>query len=639
MAPIKKRTRPLKHPFDNPKWETMNEGNRRYAWERYNLARVNRGLSPENMRPSSSSSSNTDGNTVNSPFFPENTLDFEAEVDNVLNEMDIEYLSNVIDVSPVDAILPEISDSFMNLEPVEKSPQPSTSTHPLPTTSMGNNKRPSTESTPSAKRILEERPSSGLGQSIGDSTISTISDLAADMGDAPGQGGGGSGEGSTGTEVEVPRNHFGRNLNNFVFRKSFRISAFANSWKIIVGSVDVFGGQVFLTSPLTEIPWNRTFMYLTPAEYCSLPKNVKISNVSCRITQLNPRTAFETNATESALASINQNRDGIIAFGLETNPYITGQNMKYSYTGMNPSGLEGIDNADYKDMSEFLWGKFDDVTQLPLALTGTPLDFKHKFTFICGKYNINSQGENNHNFQNYSGHYKQYDANAYIRKEIVNCNYKPKIAYLTEPAVHLSPQFWLGTNANGVDLPNRLTQFNRQCNIVYGNASRSFTSIRKNWEETSGAEAENRQNWESTNIWNNDFSQLLLDSNKYYNTIEDSNYLRYWGSSAPNGQQQNSLHIGLQPIPVLSNDTGETFAQNFIDTQTYYDLELEMQCTQELDNVVTWANYPTTIINSDIVAPVLNARPRNVANPATTSDGNSYFSIGGLYRSNINFAP
>ncbi|MGL5689581.1 MAG: hypothetical protein ACRDD8_02070, partial [Bacteroidales bacterium] len=39
------RTRPLGPPPDErPNWDSLNEGQRRYAWEQYNLAKVRRGI-------------------------------------------------------------------------------------------------------------------------------------------------------------------------------------------------------------------------------------------------------------------------------------------------------------------------------------------------------------------------------------------------------------------------------------------------------------------------------------------------------------------------------------------------------------------------------------------------------------------
>jgi hypothetical protein len=71
-----------------------------------------------------------------------------------------------------------------------------------------------------------------------------------------------------------------------------------------------------------------SLLYLTPGEHRSLPAGCEVVEVIVRIYQRNLRVAFETNAANYTLATLNQNKNGLKAIGLHSLPYI--DNRKYS---------------------------------------------------------------------------------------------------------------------------------------------------------------------------------------------------------------------------------------------------------------------------------------------------------------------
>ena len=74
------RTRPLGPPPDErPNWDSLNEGQRRYAWEQYNLAKVRRGIPIDHPIPGTSNAE---------------PAQLNQEEQDYINEFDLSLLDN-----------------------------------------------------------------------------------------------------------------------------------------------------------------------------------------------------------------------------------------------------------------------------------------------------------------------------------------------------------------------------------------------------------------------------------------------------------------------------------------------------------------------------------------------------------------
>lgn len=458
-----------------------------------------------------------------------------------------------------------------------------------------------------------------------------------------------------GQQVVIPRNHFYKATSPFIFHKSFRVSTFANAWKPLrfeIGSD--WGNNTWLCSPLTEIPWNRVCFYMTHGEFVSLPPNLQIKKVCCKVVQLNPRIAFETNASTSALATFNQNRDGIVAIGIESNPHVFGQNMIYGYDAsrpMVPNDLTAVGQAHYRDISDHLWGNPLTTTDLPAGLTRQPLNLINKFTFKTDQFGPTTSVAEGRNHSNYSEHFDQYDMNQFVRKEIVNICHYPVNSYLTRPLTTHWPN--LATDVQGttplnalINFPLRQSQNNGQRlgvnNDTWTN-DRVIESNRVNYNITTTSgnidnNDENRQTIESS-YWNNDLmSDLNTTFNRYYDLIDQGEWLRKWGIAQPHmGQYQKSLHIGMQPTPVLSTSTSQVIADDFLDTQVFYDVDVEMECEMKLGTNFSYCDGPNTIVNDLQISADLARRHRNNTGLSNSDPTYAayYHSLGGLYRNGV----
>lgn len=64
-----------------------------------------------------------------------------------------------------------------------------------------------------------------------------------------------------------------------------------------------------LLTSLVNIPWDKPYFYLTPGEFHLLPKTSIVTKVQCQVVYRNTRQAFETNASTTSTATLNQYND------------------------------------------------------------------------------------------------------------------------------------------------------------------------------------------------------------------------------------------------------------------------------------------------------------------------------------------
>lgn len=89
---------------------------------------------------------------------------------------------------------------------------------------------------------------------------------------------------------------------------------------------------------MASIPWEYLFFYMSPAEYNRM-KNYPgtfAKSASVRIRTWNTRVAFQTGDTQTANASLNQNKFLQVAKGIRSIPFICSTNRKYTYSDTEP---------------------------------------------------------------------------------------------------------------------------------------------------------------------------------------------------------------------------------------------------------------------------------------------------------------
>lgn len=114
----------------------------------------------------------------------------------------------------------------------------------------------------------------------------------------------------------IPRPLSDYGTRTMVFRKNHSFLSYGLGWaqhKLTPENV----GRITTTS-LMNLPVDKPWFYMSPSEFTNiLPKNSFVKLVRCKVVMRNLRTAFQTNASTSDLATLNQNK--FIAKGIGLN--------------------------------------------------------------------------------------------------------------------------------------------------------------------------------------------------------------------------------------------------------------------------------------------------------------------------------
>jgi Capsid protein VP4 len=522
---------PKEHPNKRPNWGRLNEGQRRYAVEQYNLSLVRRGIPIDHPNPreytltpfanteAEATPSASPQNIAGPSTAPREAEEEEAEVAfEWLEDQDPEY----------QALLGELEAAA-----IEAMVHPGSAME----AAGGGTKRKQNEAPHGGKRAPGNEPDIAVAGTSG--------------GHADGGGVGGGSESGGGYVVPISRmsntHHFRRYCKT---HKMLTYGVAPVNLKRVTTGPPV--SQVFfLTTSLAEIPVHKLNLYMTPAEFSLLRPGETVRSIEVRIIQRNVRVAFETAATSTGLATLNQNKNGVVAMGLNLNPwYIRGQYTFGASTPMIPTQVLSPNDGWNTDV---LYGVNDAGTTSDTV--GLPPASLLGFPFTANNYAVISQRENVSNtniapsrgWPNVTQHVKQFDAADFVGQEVAKYNYVPKMGMIARP-----------------------DPFN-----FYGNQDQTAT-----FELSGHYEGRNSLEPISTgytfDVGQNFGMPVPAASFIYQADIEKSAHLTHLRSgSVPH--LQPSLHVGVMPVPQLTtNIATNTAITTWTDVQSYFDIECEM---------------------------------------------------------------
>nr|QVW56805.1 MAG: structural protein [Phylloscopus fuscatus parvoviridae sp.] len=373
-----KKTRPLGPPPDErPNWDSMNEGQRRYAYEQYNLARVRRSLPIDHPIPV------PDSSLVNEPS-PAANQDIPE------------------DMAP----------------PVERS-----------------------AGTPQQKRPAEEELAAQTSKASRSGDIFQLPGTGENYPVANQGGNNGvvmiprpfeSHHVQFRTYKKVHRFlTFGLAYTGMLLNYEYEYPGPEKT------TVKKSHNNALMATPMAYIPWEWDFMYLNPSEYELLPDNSYCVEVKMKVSAQNIRIAFPTNASTTELATLNQNK--FIRYGealLQNVPTVNGHYTKFK--DGNPMVPEQFKTFHIDDMKKFmisLYGEGFDrnsveatwVSVIPNAQFGLPCTLPH-YLMVC---NDPEYGEGWPSFQSYC---TEINADNITGQVITEMSYKPQAGYLKSPA-------------------------------------------------------------------------------------------------------------------------------------------------------------------------------------------------------------
>lgn len=531
-----KRQRPLgPNPKDRPNWDSMNEGQKRYAMEQWKLARVRRG---EYFTPPGEEAMN----------------DEEYEI---LNNFDLSVLGSPpeeeqhqeLPNSQEEKAAEDYINQLRNKETTDKGTMDVDEVSSSQGTSRGV-KRPATDPPIDAKGSANTKHGTSL----------------------PGTGGnlGGMTEGGSATPTAIFR-PIGRHTELFThtYRKKWRFLTSANANVVLNDAKTTSHPERWaLTTALAGIPWEYAFFYMTPAEYKRLEgfPSSKAKHCSVVVKSWNTRVAFQTGDTQTSNATLNQNKFIQIGKGLRSVPYMPSSDRQYKYSStepMLPESFQDRNSVNYRELlKNAMYGYDNDSDQFskiaPSDATGAEIYLRDYLTIYTLKKNAKNIRPG---FPQLKNLIEEYDASACINQPVAALEYNFEYAPLSAnwPSVPISDI----TDTLNVDLSsgNKIEGLNIK-RVSPGQSSAPETIFNTDRAYVQGLNG-------------NDlfFSE---DQNYYKVPLEQAGFFEELNSRGYSDCQQPSLHVGIRAVPKLTTLDVDIQANSFLDAQGYFEIEAEL---------------------------------------------------------------
>lgn len=507
-------------PDDRPNWARLNEGQRRYAWEQYNLALVRRGMPIDHPVPGTSGQSHqytgvgrgSQQPTEREPDFAEALGAGEEETEahrQAVEDFDESYFEGV-------------SENAGHQPAGHRNSSDMADSSMTPSKPSGN-KRPNSDALEGARKRLP-----GTAQGQGE------------------QGGNGLGEDSA-RPFRLPKPIISVHDHVRYYRKVHRFFTYGYAYKTLEFPSD----SISMTTPLAQIPWDWLHFYINPAEFSQLPNQASVNNVKVSVYQRNVRVAFPTNSTANALATLNQNKNIIYAHGLNKKcdifhgKYTTFQDNQ----PMIPTATTFWTTTMWRDDANNWYGS-NDNTQGPSRVTprhqmGQP-DVLQCYAHL--RYLKNPDGNNAHDgFECLQSYVTESDADATSGGLLCQFEYHPVIGLCKKPHKQINRAWGAGTWG----IP-------RGSHNLEPHETRVTVALDKVTGTTSNISAVDQT--------------FALDSP--VQVIEKSQIYHEGIFNRDGPHVQDSLHVGVQPTYALTS-TNTNVNNSFTDTQALFEVVAE----------------------------------------------------------------
>lgn len=309
----------------------------------------------------------------------------------------------------------------------------------------------------------------------------------------------------------------------------------------------------YLTTALAEIPVHKPVLYMNKSEFDTLPIGSEILEVECDVVQRNALLSFATNASDTSLATLNQNKNGIYSIGLNKTGYGTDRHYtsfhekeKMIPLTTGPPIYEEIAGPPaYEGLLEDFYGVNNTDDKFP---TSVPKHQVGMYTTLKNYFCLTQTDKYKGGWPNLQSKIVEYDAAATVGEHILHYSYKPKLSPIKKPLEYLPCQIPFGKNK----YPHGTLQSTFE-NIVTDNT-------------TTGKILQYDYTHVSRAVSTTDFN--------LYSDIEKSQYMVRGIGGTMKPIIQPSLHVGINPVPALTTASlisGDTNS-SFTDTRSYFDI-------------------------------------------------------------------
>lgn len=516
---------PSKPPNERKNWNSLNVGQKQYAWRAHNAWRANHKLSelpfPEDAKTGYKST--TPGTSTLSPA--------EADEDDIVSNLD-----------KIDAAIQKAEQSSSGGEASTSNKRPLDSPDPV---LEPPDKMPKATATTSTTSPMETDPVSQ------DVTGGTFPGTGARMQSLAG--------GGANAEYErVPRPFTNDSYGYLKFKKQHKFYTFALGSQTIVkdvGTGDDAYKVYFRPTGLAEIPVHKLPLYLNQSEFDLLPEGSEVVNVNVTVGQRNPVLNFFTNQSVTNLATLNQNKNTIVAKGINKTGY--GVNVWPKATSSsNDMFVMDIGRPIYKqnDAPNYI-GMVKEYYGIEQGNDFEKYPAHHQFgnfTLLYNYFALTTTDKYKGGWPLYNAKIEELNGTISTDTVVARYSYSPVVGYIKKPLSYI---------------PTQATLKDSYAHSTYKSGFESFTVN----NGTGDIIYDNSDNARS----------LTLDDMFLYEdqVIEKSQYLtRGTGDQIP-AVIQDSLHVGAKPIPAafVGNLTKfEDINTYLVSTSIYFDVTAEI---------------------------------------------------------------
>lgn len=584
-------------PSERPNWERMNEGQRRYAMEQYNLALVRRGAK---FTPPKDDSDEED-------FDIDNFVNERYNHDLGAGNQGASQGSQATNPSPPNSQENQAADNFLNqLEDrlPNRSPLPELLS-PMDTLSQDYSQVSS--SSTGSKRGGED--SGGIPPKKAKATTSG-SQLPGTSGNTDGMIGG---SGVNGAAESAPIQSISRGITShkqtFTFTKRWKFLTFGIADQILNDTTSG-AGRLALTTSLAAIPWEYAFFYMSPAEWNRLQdyRGVFAKHCNISISQFNPRVAFQTADTTSTTATLNQNKFTRWALGIRSNGGLYCSDRDYVYDSSEPMKPTGFDSAtpvqNRLNLIRAMYGVQNTATiaqhnaAIPAYATGQELELQQYLTIYAPK--IGDSG-----FPPYDQYCHEGNSMDFLGQEILKQSYTFEYAPLQRKHPMVFETALQETSTTRVDV---------MAGTKFEGSWVKELPTSKEGIPTMVNEPDLRYTLESTTTTNTDNTNFESDRPYYKFPMEQNGTYMELSRKMMDYGNQPSVHVGVRAVPKLSTDANLIQTDSWLDTQIYWIVQASL--TVEASDSYFYIRGGPTIMPSQV--PLVNCFKTTTEPPVFT---------------------
>lgn len=569
-------------PFERANWAGMNEGQRRYAMKQYNLALSRRGATAPILRsdhPGAREEADFidmfDLDLLGTPSSPQENHSEEHElpstqeneaVDNFLNQLNAKGMSN------------QVSSSGTSLEGVSGG---------------GKREGDPVTGTPAKKTKTAKHSGSKLPGTSGNTD-----GMVGGGGDVP--------------EGSVAIQNISRGLKSFThtftFQKRWKFLTFGVADQILsdnnTGTTPSLERWA-LTTSLASIPWEYAFFYISPAEWSRLRQfnGVFAKHATIKISQYNPRVAFQTADTTSTTATLNQNKFTRCGIGLRQNAALTCSDRDYEFSTdkpMQPTGFATTTHSSRRQkLKDSMYGVANDSTAatmnayIPAYATGQELGLSDYLTIYAPK-------KLDVGFVPYDQFCQEMNSMDLIGKCMVEQDYSFEYAPLMPKWPAVMTRAMQDNQAESVIL----AEGTKVTGLTTRTIGSTPNSVIPTYQIDNGYQFLQTSFETAPNVDTTTFD----NANKMYYQfpMEQSGAYHELNRKQSDYAHQQSVHVGIRAVPKLSTNANLTQADDWLDTQIYWTVEAELHVE---------ANDPFTFIRG---GPKINPAQMQLCQTVTT---------------------